>query len=513
MKWILILPALLGIVVTACNDDKGNYVYHAINEITFAGIAPSYNAMQAVDILEIDPVVEMTDGDYRDTSRFKYTWLAVVSYQTKDTIGKERKLSYQVKLDPGTYQLCLKVWDKQTDVTWKYISSLTVGNMYAKGILLVGENDQGDVEMQMVSMVSDTLISPNILEDCGLPPLQGPLNVLHTGYVGVDNRAKLWIMTRSGSYFFDRITHKATPANTFKSLVFSTDALPEGLTPVDIAPRIKDKAGNNGGNGYRAVVCSNGYIFNSVLMLVGGDYYTNPVNRTAGDMTTLLKAKPFLMYALNSWNGFVWYDADNERFMRVGSFDATSLPLEDQGDNTFPWNQQGDNRTLVYAENTRNTDGGSVNGNTFALMKDNANQFFIYKFYVGTNVEKRFLYTVSSIATDFDKAKFYAFSSNRTLLFYVVDRELYVYDYNQGNEKCSKLPGFGVDEITMLKFDTQMDPVANPLYIATYNASTRGTLQRYDVGTNPDQLEISPNTKSRWSGLTKIANMSWRAIR
>jgi hypothetical protein len=507
------LPAFLAIIAPACNEDKGNYVYHDINEITISSIAASYNAMQDVDTLKIDPVVEMTDGEVSDTSRFRYTWLAVVAYQTKDTLGKERVLSYPVKLAPATYQLCLKVWDRQTDVTWKFLSSLTVGNVYAKGILLVGENEQGNVSMQMLSMVNDTLLSPDMLEDCGLPSLQGPVNVLHTGYTSADNRIKLWVMTRSGSYFFDRMTHKSAPENRFNSLVFSTDSLPGDLNPVEIAPRIKDKAGNSGGNSYRAVVCSNGYLFNSVLMLVGGDYYANPVNRTAADMTTLLRAKPFLMYALNSWSGFVWYDGDNERFMRVNSFDAVSTPLEDQGDNTFPWDQRATNRTLVYAENTRNTDGGSTNGNSFALLKDENNAFFIYKFYVGTSVGKRAAYTVSPVATDFGRAKFYAFSSNRTLLFYVVDRDLYVYDYNPGNERCVKLPGFGIDEITMLKFDTQIDPADNPLYIATYNASAKGTLQRYAVGTNPDQIEIFPDEKSRWSGLSKIANMSWRAAR
>jgi hypothetical protein len=513
MKRRLILPVLLTIIAPACNEDKGNYVYHDINEITISGIAASYNAMLDVDTLKIDPIVEMTDGDLSDTSRFQYTWLAVVAYQTKDTIGKERVLSYPVKLSPSTYQLCLKVWDRQTDVTWKFLSSLTVGNAYAKGIVLVGENERGNVAMQMLSMVNDTLLSPDMLEDCGLPSLQGPVNVLHTGYNSTDNQVKLWIMTRSGSYFFDRTTHKATIANNLNSLIFSTDPLPGDLTPVEIAPRIKDKAGNSGGSRYRAVVCSNGYLFNSSLLLVGGDYYANPVNRTAGDMATLLKAKPFLMYALNSWSGFVWYDEDNERFMRVGSFGATSAPLEDQGDNTFPWDQRAASRTLVYAENTHNTDGGSNNGNSFALLKDNNDDFFIYKFYVGTNVEKRAAYTVAPVATDFGRARFYAFSSNRTLLFYVVDRDLYVYDYNPGNEKCVKLTGFGIDEITMLKFDTQIDPAANPLYIATYNASTRGTLQQYSVGTNPDQIEIFPDEKSRWSGLTKIANMSWRASR
>src|SRR5699024_10573056 len=98
----------------------------------------------------------------------------------------------------------------------------------------------------------------------------------------------------------------------------------------------------------------------------------------------------------------------------------------------FPWNQPA-GRTLVYAENTRNTDGGSTNGNSFAIMKNADNTCLIYKFYAnGTNPAKRGAYEVKPMATDFEKADHYAFSSNRSVVFYSVGNKLYAYDYNPG---------------------------------------------------------------------------------
>jgi len=63
----------------------------------------------------------------------------------------------------------------------------------------------------------------------------------------------------------------------------------------------------------------------------------------------------------------------------------------------------------------------------------------------------------------------------------------------------------------MLKFDTEIDPATNSLYIATYNGKTKGRLRRFMVGTNPDVVEITPVANADWDELVKIVSMSWRA--
>ena len=519
MKRYRLFYTLLLLLAAACYDDKGNYNYQDINEVTISGIRSDYNVMMLNDTLRITPVIEMTEGDYRDTARFKYVWFALKS-GVRDTAGNHFELNYPVTLGPGDYDFHFKIWDKKYDAIWKTRTSLTVGTLYTRGIMLAGEGTGGNAELQIISMVTDTIICPDILKDSGLPPLQGAIRALHTGtYTQFDSYVKMWVLTRSGAYSIDRLTQKSSEANDFNNLVYSMDDISEPLIPMDIIPQIKDYAGANGGSAQRAVVCSNGDIFVSYMALLGGDFYSNSINREQDNFHVRLKAKPFLMYSVNSMNSFVWYDGDNERFMRYASFilattSAFSAPLPDRDGEVFPWDQKATGRTLVYSENTRNSDNGSTNGNTFTLMKDKTGAYFIYKFYASATVAKRAFYQIDlTKATGFDQAKFYAFSSRRTLLFYVVGNDLYAYDYNPGNERCVKLPGFGTDEITMVKFDTQIDPTVNPLYIATYNASSKGTLQRYHVETNPDVIEITPMATSKWSGLTKIKDMSWRATR
>jgi hypothetical protein len=513
MKFKIVYFAISLLLISSCYKDLGNYNYVDINEVTFTGIASSYNVMKDIDTLKINPVINMTDGDINDESRFQYIWLAVKAYATKDTIGKTRNLAYPVKLNPDTYEFYLKVVDKKTDIVWTAKSSLVIGTAYTKGIMLIGENKESKTQVQMLAMVKDTVLFPDMLKDNGLPDMTGPLDIIHTGYNSNDKYIKLWVLSTSGSYFIDRLTQKATIANNFKSLTYMATPVSEALNPIEIVPRIKDKAGNSGGNSYRVVVCSNGWIFMTYLLLNGGDYYTEPINREESNYNLILKAKPYIFYGLNTWNNFVWYDQTNERFMRVASSIATtSVVIPDAPGEIFPWNQSGTGRTLVYGENTLNTDGGATGGISFAIMKDGAGNAFIYKFYASTGVEKRGFYQVKSIAPGFANAKFYAFSSKRTVVFYVYNNTLYAYDYNTGNEKIYTLLSGG-DEITMLKADTQMEPSTNPIYIATYNATTGGTLQKYSVGTNPDVVTITADPKAKWSGLVKLKNMSWRAAK
>ena len=145
-------------------------------------------------------------------------------------------------------------------------------------------------------------------------------------------------------------------------------------------------------------------------------------------------------------------------------------------------------------------------------MKDQQGKYFIYKMYAyGSKPEKIDAYSINlDIATNFSNATMYAFSSLRTVLFYVANNILYAYDYDPGNEKLYQFDLFGSSEITMLKFDTQINPDANALYIATYDAASKGKLTRYVVNTDPNTVTLTADTENSWEGLIKVKNFSWR---
>ncbi len=477
-RLVYIIVFALGL--TACYDDKGSYDYHDICEVNIEGLESVYETVYRESVLEIDPTVTVTEGNIGDTTRFAYEWRANVAYNSTELIGTERILNYRVELAPRDYTLYFRVTDRQTGVVTVATSTLKVGTAYSKGILLIGENTQGEADVQMLSMVKDTVLYKELLKNSGLPVLKNPVDIIHTGAAGNSNYIKLWVLTGSQAYSMDRKTFAGSESDVFGKLLFMDRTFDTEFVPVDIIPRVKDKAGKNGGSSYyRTVVCNNGYIFNASTLLMGGDYYNNPVNCLTSDQNTYYKAFPYLFYTLNSYSGgFLWFDVENRCFLTVKNSIAVSDLLEDQAGDPFPWNQGTTGRTLVYGENT--LDVGSSNGNSFAILKDPAGAYF------------------------------YAFSSRRTVVYYAVGATLHAYDYNKGNERHYTFD-MG-DPITMLYCDTAIEPNANPLYVATYNATTGGKLQKYIQGVNPDKVELEADEKSCWEGLMKIKKMSWRAV-
>ncbi|UYQ92662.1 PKD-like family lipoprotein [Chitinophaga horti] len=512
---ICIITAFTGLF-SACYKDTGNYDYKEINEVTISGIASSYTAIFGLDVLTIKPTITMTEGE-ADPNRFAYYWVLCRGYTPLDTLGEGPELNYPVSATPDAYNLFLRIKDKQTGVTWQKGTAFTIGTRFSTGLMLMGYAENGNAEVDMITMVNDTVVVRGLLSASGLPALTDPVTIVHNGDKDTSvNKGRVWVMTKSGSYYLERKSMKGNINNRFGRMAVINDPVDkDNLNPILYAPQFRDRAGSVSNSSNRAMMTSDGNIFSTNTFIAMGDYYSNAVNREEATYDKRLPTAPYLWYAIGTMPSIIWYDTENDRFMNYASFgiNSYSVSLADKAGELFPWNQSGTGRKLVYGENTRNTDGGSTSGNSFAIMKDATNQCHIYKFWANGNAPvKRDYYTVKPIATDFDKASFYAFSSRRTVVFYAVGNRLYCYDYNKNLEKVYQFPELGGDEITMLKFDTQIDFNTNTLYIATYNPTTKGRLRRFTVGTDPNTVTITPVNRADWDGLVKIKDMNWRAF-
>lgn len=517
---VIILTAYITFLC-ACSKDKGNYDYRDINEIKISGLASSYSYVLGT-VLHIEPGIQMSQKD-TDPSAVEYYWVLYKDESTiLDTIGRAAVLDARITMAPATYLLWLRIVDKASGVTYKARTQVTVSTLFSIGMLLIGTDENGNAEAEMISTVKDTIVFRKILSGSGLPALRDPMSFMFFGGTSTNpNIARLWVMTKSGSYYLDRLTMGGSTSGKFANICITNEITnKDAITPVVAMPQVRDRSGitSGGANTFgRAVITTDGDIFATHSWLNGGDYYANPVNRVETEYSTRLKAAPWFWYAIGNYGGtpsMVWFDTDNQRFMLFPNFGSpVSTVLADVTGDAFSWNLASQGRMLVYGENSRNTDNGSTYGNSFAIVKDNTGNHYIYKFYVYTkSQEKRDLYTVSPIAIDFDKADFYAFSSKRTVIFYSVGNKLYAYDYNKGLEKFYQFPELSTDEITMLKFDTQIDFSTNALYVATYNAATKGRLRKYIVGSNPNTVDITPVDGSDWDGMVKIKDMNWRGL-
>ena len=498
-----ITALFLGLVFTACYNDKGNYDYQKINEIAIGNLGERHDLVYKSDTLKIEPDLWFTDEN-REDERYVFEWKAVPEFNNANpggVIGHERNLKWPVELLPGMYYLYFKVFDKETGLMWREYTEIDIKTAVSKGFLLIGENRDGSTGVEMISLLEkDTVVIYDLMKDNGLPLLNGPRNIIHTGSSKWD--AKIWVMTDEGSYYVNTSTFQATMANDFQSLIYTTYPLPSKTFPVDVAPRVNKETGQPASNSSRLVLCENGYSF--FADLYSADIYANPTNRSSKAPEEFFEAFPTIIYSPGAWNYYMLYDQDQDRFLRASSTATAMTELADKEGDKFPWNQAGTGRKLVYVENTRNNDG-STYGSSFALMKDSDNHFYIYKMYAHSG--SKINYYEIDPAVQLADVHIFAFASQRTFMFFAVGSVLYIYDYQNKQLKNQDLG----DEITMLKFDIQRGTEHyNDLYIATYNESTGGKLQVYTLDTNPNHIAVTPNEACCWKNLIKIKTMDWR---
>ena len=174
------LALFMGMAVTSCCDDEGNYNYHDINELTINGLDENvrFNKVAFVDRLVIDPKIESSMGQNNE-SDYEYEWKFLpfgtdfeqIPDLDKTVVSRERKLDILVTLDPGLYSCFFKVKDKKNSLTTIRSFSLQVKSMTSEGwMVLCNENDKP--RMDIIFNVDDDndLIAHNIWQEAEFNP-------------------------------------------------------------------------------------------------------------------------------------------------------------------------------------------------------------------------------------------------------------------------------------------------------------------------------------------------------
>ena len=167
-----ITALFLGLVFTACYNDKGNYDYQKINEIAIGNLGERHDLVYKSDTLKIEPDLWFTDEN-REDERYVFEWKAVPEFNNANpggVIGHERNLKWPVELLPGMYYLYFKVFDKETGLMWREYTEIDIKTAVSKGFLLIGENRDGSTGVEMISLLEkDTDVIYDLMKDNGLP--------------------------------------------------------------------------------------------------------------------------------------------------------------------------------------------------------------------------------------------------------------------------------------------------------------------------------------------------------
>ena len=181
-------------------------------------------------------------------------------------------------------------------------------------------------------------------------------------------------------------------------------------------------------------------------------------------------------------------------------------PGYDYASDPFTWSQKGTGRTMVWGANTLHSSYYSV-----ALMKDNEGKYFLYKFNPGPySFTKVGSYPIDlTVAPHFAEASHYMASANGaggSLLMYTYGSTLYLYNY--AYKTCAEID-LGA-EITCLEPDFVSAQSRTSFFVATYDENEKGTVAKYDVGTNPNTLEIIERPGEVWKTNLRVKDIEWK---
>lgn len=508
MEKILLLAFV--ICLFSCVEDKGNYNYHELNEVSVDSIKEMYSCISKIDSIFVTPDIKGSiAGGHLDN--YEYKWYICNEGNHQHTvIGNEKDLTYFVDLDPGQYRLYLEVKDKNTELKWLASSTLSVSTAVTKGFMILGDLEDGKMALDMVSMPAkrDTTVIEDVFDNSEYN-FVGAEKLLFAGYRSGLHTQTLWVTTRDG-------VHRLTNNDAFEYVAEVNDF---GLietefahkTPIRILDMFPHPSTTNRSAMYRGYITEDMVVQN---MVVTGEYFTTPCNRYSTSSTTLFKPYPlaFVNGVHNTGYGaIVIYDMDANCFVKLNTYSSAThcVKLDDSPADPFPWNQAETGRDIVYGENSYDAPYGA----SFAIMKDLDGNYVIYKFTINTpnafmvRVVKDNLYNVDlSVALDFDKASHYAFIANRSAIIYSVGSKLYMYDYGR-KQITSRDLGM---EITYLEAEYCSTGSRDMFLVATYDTEKKGIIRKLQVGSNPNVLEFIDIPHHEWKTRLKVKDMKWK---
>ena len=224
MKKKLSLLVLLAIALCmGCYDDKGNYDYHEFNEISIGdrGFDTAYILTSFVDTLRISPEI---DFKLAENTHLKFEWVARSNGVGSEEypLGNERDLVFPVSLPTETYTLYFKVTDTLNTMEYSNVTVMQVQDLLTSGWIILGENSNGEAQLDMITYSVDTMVLKDMLHDSGLPALRGPVKV----WV-VDNYRDnmIHISTEDGTYRLDRDNFKGGDHTHLKYNFYDPESL------------------------------------------------------------------------------------------------------------------------------------------------------------------------------------------------------------------------------------------------------------------------------------------------
>ena len=136
----------------ACTEDKGNYDYTPLNDLSIAGIESAY-MIERDSQLVIPVTITGTEGF--DESRYEYLWYIwrVNNAADPDTLSYEKDLNVPISVVAGSYDMRYLVTDKETDIVYTSRATLDVIDSYSQGVMALSSAG-GEADVTFINAVN-----------------------------------------------------------------------------------------------------------------------------------------------------------------------------------------------------------------------------------------------------------------------------------------------------------------------------------------------------------------------
>lgn len=537
MKINIIFLFFLVFSFVACFDDKGNYDYREVAEITIENIPEVVEVLGNAEHIVVQPkITSSLEGEIDGVNpNFEFTYkLEKKSGGTLYNNSKWVLLNPTRSLDLDT----LATFPADTYVVWFTVTDLRSGlqvsttfdvkvasTIYEGWMILCDEGDEERVRMDMVSVISADRIVPayDLLTSLGLPDIKHAAGIGFYPNRFANPSDVIYVMSEDGTYKIDKDAFTTDESWNINYIDFIIPPTDESV----VAYASLNSGGTSGALACFAVsTAGNAY---AQYLGASGAAFEYPVNTSEQGGAPEYKVAPYIGVSMaRPGNGrtVLFYDIDNKRFVgwkysTNSSAMQTLTPLSDPDNKLFSFTTGLD---LVYMESTRYS-----SGLVYSILQDASGKRVIYGINMsGSNGFVQEVMYENLNAPDFGKATLFAFHSQYPYMFYAVGNKVYL--HNLGTNVTYPMDNIALGDrevVTLLKFNlyqqcslsdlnNQSDEFMARQYelmVGSYNTDATdnngGKLGFYPV----DGVNNTVTKRAEYEGFAKIKDVVYRERR
>lgn len=508
-------------MLTACYEDKGNYTYGDLEEVTVE-FPENIVAMEKSEPLAFSPkVVSSTAGEISSDNPDYEFGCQLYRQATIDgktvywhDINPDKKKDINILLEDvpaNNYTIWYTVTNKTSGVTFNFKSLVSIKSTTSEGWMVLSKNG-ADARAKLGIIYTHAngqeMVRPDVFPE-DAPEIFNPTRITMAPVYLYSGGDEIYLSAENGAYRLNENTLAPVATNQIRNLMFISPNIPGDV--VNLQPIY-----NSGTYKYlsHACVTSAGNCY-GIYSNSAGACFEFPLNTDEYSHEATYQVSPFIGTSESrpgNTGQALLYDITNKRFMVFNyymayytyGFGDTGKKLLEPAMPENPLFSYNTGMDIVDMESTRYSDG-----EVFTVLQDQTGHRHVYGItlnaYGNSNNELGQAGKYSDInAENFDVADDYAFHSMYPLMFYSRGNKVYCYDL--GRKAPAGVITLGANEkVTKIKFNLyQMASLNNltnksdefmsmqfKLIVATSDGSENGSKVRfYDVS---EQGQLSLN--------------------